>query len=103
MVVGLAITPFLFYAPASIVIDDNKITRAIKASARFIVGRFDYFVLWLVIAIALLTVFDFIFIAIGGSVLSRYLMLIVNSLFILPFLVLLQSELYMKRFKLLGR
>ena len=103
VLVGLVITPFLFYAPASIVIDDNKIPRAIKASARFLVGRFDYFLLWLVIAIALLTVFDFVFIAIGGSVLSRYLMLIVNSLFILPFLVLLQSELYMKRFKLLGR
>ena len=101
--VCLAITPFLFYAPASIVIDGNKIIRAMKASAKFVARRFDYFALWLVIAIALLTLFDFVFIAIGGSVLSRYLMLIVNSLFILPFLVLLQSELYMKRFKLLGR
>ena len=100
---GLAITPFLFYAPASIVIDDNKITRAIKASVKFVIGRFDYFLLWLVIAIVLLTAFDFLSIVIGGSVLSRYLMLVVNSLFILPFLVLLQSELYMKRFKLLGR
>ena len=103
ILVGLAITPFLFYAPASIVIDDNKITRAIKASVKFVIGRFDYFLLWLVIAIVLLTAFDFLSIVIGGSVLSRYLMLVINSLFILPFLVLLQSELYMKRFKLLGR
>ena len=103
VLVGLAITPFLFYAPASIVIDDNNIMRAIRASIKFFSRKFDYFLLWLVIAIALITAFDFIFIAIGGSVLSRYLMLVVNSLFILPFLVLLQSELYMKRFKLLGR
>jgi hypothetical protein len=34
---------------------------------------------------------------------SRYAMLIFSSLFILPFLVLLQSEFYMSRFKLLKR
>ena len=99
----LAITPFLFYAPASIVIDGNRITRAIRASAKFFVERFDYFVLWIAVAIILLTCFDFVFITIGGAMLSRYLMLVFDSLFILPFLVLLQSELYMKRFRLLKR
>lgn len=102
-VAGLAITPFLFYAPASMVIDDNRIPRAIMSSLRFFVSRFDYFVLWLLIAVALLTLFDFIFIAVGGPLMSRYYMLAFDSIFILPFLVLLQSELYMKRFRLLKR
>jgi hypothetical protein len=101
--VGLALAPLFFYSPASIVIDDNKILRAMKASAKFFIRRFDYTLLWLVLSILLLTAFDFIFITIGGAMLSRYLMLMFNSLFILPFLVLLQSELYMKRFKLLSR
>lgn len=102
-IVGLIITPFLFYAPASIVIDENRIGHAIDASLSFFFKRFDYFVMWLVLAIVLITVFDFIFIAVGGTVASRYIMLVFNSLFILPFLVLLQSEIYMSRFKLLKR
>ncbi len=100
---ALALTPLLFYAPASIVIDDYGISRAVKASARFFVRRFDYFLLWLAIAIVLVTLFDFVFIEISGTSLSRYAMLVFNSLFILPFLVVLQSELYMKRFPLMKR
>lgn len=102
-IVGLIITPFMFYAPSSIVIDENRITRAVRASLRFFFRQFGYFLAWLVIAIVLLTVSDGIFIAITGTLLSRYYMLIFSSIFILPFLVLLQGELYMSRFKLLKR
>lgn len=101
--VVLALTPFLFYAPSSIVIDDLSIIRSIKASLKFFVKRFDYFLLWLVLAIIVITFFDFIFIVGTGTIISRYLMLVVNSLFILPFFVVLQSEMYLKRFPLLKR
>ncbi len=99
----LAITPFVFYAPASIVIDENRILRSLKASVSFFFRRFDYFLLWLFLAIVLITFFDFVFIAASGTVYSRYALLVFNSLFILPFLVVLQSEMYMKRFRLLKR
>jgi hypothetical protein len=102
-IVVLALTPFLFYAPSSIVIDDFGVIRSIKASLKFFVKRFDYFLLWLVLAILVITFFDFIFIVGTGTVISRYLMLVVNSLFILPFFVVLQSEMYLKRFPLLKR
>lgn len=101
--VALVITPFVFYAPSSIVIDDSKLVRSVRASLKFFTSRFDYFIAWLVIAIVLITVFDFIFITVSGTALSGYAMLIFSSLFILPFLVLLQGELYMSRFKLLKR
>ncbi|MGC8651652.1 MAG: hypothetical protein ACP5UH_00140 [Candidatus Micrarchaeia archaeon] len=99
----LVVTPFVFYAPASIVIDDNKVLRSFRASVSFFFRRFDYFILWLFLAIALITLFDFVFIAASGTVYSRYAMLVFNSLFILPFLAVLQSEMYMKRFRLLKR
>lgn len=102
-VVALALTPFLFYAPSSIVIDDYSIGNAIKASLRFFTKRFDYFLVWLGIAIVLITFFDFVFIVTTGTMLSRYVMLVFNSLFILPFLAVLQSEMYVKRFPLLKR
>ena len=102
-VVALLITPFLFYAPSSIVIDDANLFRAIRAGTKFFTKRLDYFVAWLVIAIVIITLFDFVFILVAGTALSRYAMLIFSSLFILPFLVLLQGEFYMSRFKLLKR
>lgn len=99
-IAGLILTPFFFYAPSSIVIDENKTTRAIKASLKFFFKRFEYFLLWIALAIVLITFFDFIFIAIGGQF-SMYIMLIFSSLFVMPFLVVLQSEFYMKKFALL--
>lgn len=100
-IVALAITPFVFYAPASVVIDDNKLSRSIRASLKFFTKNIGYALAWTAIAIAVLTLFDFVFIAVSGTALSRYSMLIFSSLFILPFLVLMQGELYMSRFKLL--
>ncbi|MEM0149794.1 MAG: hypothetical protein QXW10_02775 [Candidatus Micrarchaeaceae archaeon] len=99
----LIATPFVFYAPASIVIDESRVARALKASFVFFFRRFDYFLLWLSIAIIAITFFDYIFIIGTGTIYSRYVMLIFNSILILPFLVVLQSEMYMKRFKLLKR
>ena len=102
-VVGLVITPAFFYAPSSIVIDDNRALNAMRSSTRFFAGKFGYFVLWILVAVALLSGFDFLFIAVGGTLISRYVMLVFSSLFILPFLVVLQSESYMNRFKMLKR
>ncbi len=105
-IVGLVLAPFFFYAPASIVIDDSKILRAFKKSAIFFVKRIDYVLLWLVVGIALLSIFDIVFTLVGGQSalgieVSSIALLIFNSLFIIPFMVVLQSELYMKRFPLL--
>ena len=102
-IVGLAFIPFFFYAPSSIVIDDRGIWQAMRASVSYFVKRFDYFLLWLVIAIIIITLFDLVFITVSGTVISRYAMLFFDSLFILPFLVVLQSQMYMKRFALLKR
>ena len=100
---ALVVSPIFFYAPSSIVIDDNRVPNAMRSSIRFFKGKPGYFVLWLAVAVALLSVFDYLFIFLGGTTVSRYVMLIFSSLFILPFLVVLQTESYMNRFKLLKR
>ncbi len=100
-VVALLLTPFFFYTPSSIVVDDCKLGKAFGSGLKFFRKRPDYFVAWMAIAIILITLFDFIFIAVAGTIISRYAMLVFSSVFILPFLVLLQGELYVSRFKLL--
>jgi hypothetical protein len=100
-IAALLMAPLVFYAPSSIVIDDNGIVRSMRASARFFFRRLDYFAAWIVIAVVLLTIIDAVMIPLTGTMLSRYLMLAVSSLFVLPFLMLLQGESYMSRFGLL--
>jgi hypothetical protein len=102
-VVGLVVSPFFFYSPSSIVIDEKGVIRSLYSSAAFFFKRFDYVLLWLFIGIVAITIFDFIFITISGTLISRYAMLVFDSFFVLPFLAMLQSECYMKRFALLKR
>ena len=102
-VAGLIFIPLFFYAPSSIVIDESGIWHSMKASAMFFFKRFDYFLLWLALSFVIISVFDLIFIMASGTLVSRYAMLVFDSLFILPFLVVLQSQMYMKRFALLKR
>ena len=105
-VISLVLSPLILFGSASIVIDENKIFRAIKSSAIFFTKRIDYSLLAIAVTIALLTFFDFIFDAAGGTsatgvVVATYAMLIFSSLFILPFIIVLESEMYVKRFPLL--
>lgn len=99
--VGIALMPLFFYAPSAIVIDEHKLRPAIRAGMRFFIKKPSYVLLWVAVAILGITIFDFIFITITGTVISRYLMLIFNGFILLPFLVVLQSQMYMKRFPLL--
>ena len=72
-----------------------------KASYAFFVKRFDYFVIWIVVAILLFSILDIVFIHAFGTMASRYVMLIVSSVFVLPILMLMQGEMYLNRFGLL--
>ncbi len=106
-IILLCLIPIFFYAPSSIVIDDLKIMTGIRKGISVFIKRIDYFLLWLFISVILVAFFDFIFILINNyfafpTIVSIFTMLIFNSVFILPFIVILQAELYMKRFALLN-
>lgn len=91
----------MFYAPSAIVVDEQRMGRALKNSVRLVVKDPLYFVIWLVAITVLLSVVDAAAIFATGTFLSRYIVLLVSSLFILPFFVIFQAEAYMKRFPIL--
>ena len=101
-IVGLALTPFVFYAPASIVMEDSRIGRAMKRSAKFFVSGFGYFLIWLAMAIAAITLINLLFITAVPSF-SEYLSIILNSVLVMPFLIVFQSEAYLKKFPMMRR
>ena len=100
-IVGFVLFMLIFYAPTAIVIDGKRIGIALRDSARLVLREPQYFIIWFLLITAVVTVLDFVFIHLFGTFVSMYLLLAVNSLFVLPYFVIYQAEAYMKRFAIL--
>lgn len=100
--VTLIVSMGLFYVPAAIVIDDMRPFRALQASFRHIYRKPMLFLLWLVIALLALVVLDAIFISLKGAIpFTRHILLILNSLVLVPFLIVLQTQIYLTKYTIL--
>jgi hypothetical protein len=99
-IVGFFGFVFVFYAPSAIVMEDKKIIRSMIDSVRLVVSAPQYFLLWLVLLVVIISLLDSVFIITVAQI-SRYIMLVITSLFILPYFVILMTESYMKRFPIL--
>ncbi len=102
-VVGFFGFALIFYAPSAIVVDDKRIWRAVKDSAKLMAGAPQYFMLWLTLITVTVSVLDFVLIALSGTLFSQYILLVVNSLFVLPYFIIFQAEAYMRKFPMLRR
>ena len=92
----------LFYAPTAIVIDEQRPYIAMKSSLSMIRKQFVYFALIVVLGMAALSLADGVFILLRGIVpYARYLVLVVNALLILPFLIMLQVQVYLTKYTIL--
>jgi hypothetical protein len=99
-IVGFFGFVFVFYAPSAIVMEDKKIIRSMIDSVRLVVSAPQYFLLWLVLLVVIISLLDSVFIITVAQI-SRYIMLVITSLFILPYFVILMTESYMKKFPIL--
>lgn len=102
-IVGFFLFILIFYAPASIVINDSGVLRSMKQSLLLVAKRPLYFLLWIALIVLSVSILDFLVIHIVGAPFASYIMLILNSLFIVPYFVIMQAEAYMRRFSILGR
>ena len=105
----------LFYAPAAVVIDDLRPVEALKMSLYMIRRKFLLFVLWLLVGFILLSVIDEVFILLPPVLTSimnsfgvaidvtwgRYVVLVLNSMLVMPFLVILQTQSYLTKYTIL--
>jgi len=91
----------LFYAPAALVIDDLRPYRAAQKSVSMIISKLPYFLLWLVIAFVLLAVIDFAALALLPHKVGSLAVLLLNSLLLMPFLIVLQTQIYMSKYTIL--
>lgn len=100
-IVGFFGFMLLFYAPTAMVIDNKKMVRAIKDSAKLVTREPQYFLFWVFLLFVVLSVVDAFAIGLSGTLVSRYIVLLLSSLVILPFFVIYQAEAYMKRFSII--
>ncbi len=99
--VGFFLFMAIFYAPTAIVIDNKQIGAALKRSVAMVIKEPLYFMTWLVTLTVVVSVLDYVFVALTGTLLSSYILLVVNSLFVLPYFIIYQAEAYMRRFSIL--
>lgn len=99
---ALIISLPLFYAPTAMVIDEQRPITAMKTSLFMIRRRFKYFIMWLIFGIALLSLTDAIFILLEDVIpFSQFLVLVINSMIVLPFLIMLQVQIYLTKYTIL--
>jgi hypothetical protein len=91
----------LFYAPAGLVIDELRPWRAAEKSFKMVFSKFHYFLLWLVISFVLLSVLDFLFLNVLEHKVGSLAVLLINSLVLMPFLIVLQTQIYISKYTIL--
>jgi hypothetical protein len=88
-----------FFVPQAMVIDGMRLGRAIDASFSMVKAKFADVLLWMLLGAIMLTVSELLFFLLPHPF-GSYLVLLVNSLFVIPFLVIYQAQIYMKKYAL---
>jgi len=91
-------TLFFFFVPA-IVIDGHETLNAFRASFSVVMAKPLFVIMWLAIALALFLIFGMIAYALP-TFLTQYTLLLFNSVIILPFLLVLSTQMYMEKYPL---
>ncbi|MCX8174852.1 MAG: hypothetical protein N3E51_01460 [Candidatus Micrarchaeota archaeon] len=91
----------LFYAPAGLVIDELRPFRAAEKSFKMVFSKLNYFLLWIFVALALLVALDYAFLSLLPYRLGSFAAVVANSLVIMPFLIVLQTQIYLSKYTIL--
>ena len=90
----------LFFVAPAVVIDNSGLIEAIGKSVDLAFRKPLYIIFWFVSVLVILSLFKVFFDLFLPSFVSGYLLLILNSLFILPFFTILQTQMYMEKYPL---
>lgn len=95
MVLGIA----LFFVPPAVVIDGMRPWHAIRASAVLAVKKLPHVLFWAILGLFAITVAEAIFLFLPYPF-GVYLAMLFNSVVLMPFLVIYQTFIYMKKYPL---
>ena len=75
--------------------------RAAQKSVSMIISKFPYFLMWAVIAFVLLALFDGLALALLPHKIGSLAGVLINSVVLRPFLIVLQTQVYMSKYTIL--
>jgi len=90
----------LFFVPPAVVIDHSDTPTAIKRSVKMALRIPHMILIWTVFSLVVLSVVKVFADVLFSSPYSGYFVLVINSLFVLPFLIVLQTHMYMEKYPL---
>jgi len=98
----LILSFLLFFVAPAVVIDNSNTPRAMKRSAKMAMEKPIYVFLWAVTGFVMISITELVGLLLFSSPFGQFFVLLVNSFFILPFLVVLQTMMYMEKYPLSG-
>lgn len=93
----LLVLPF-FYCPSAIVVDELRPWRAIQRSFNFAISKFPLFLMWIAIGFVIIAATELVFFAFLPQDFAVYAVLAVAALFTMPFLLILQTQIYLSKY-----
>ena len=101
-ILALIVSIPFFYAPAGLVIDDLSPGRALTKSTKQVLGNIPLFILWILIGVIMLSILDVIFLSLNLGGVGSFMVIILNSLIVMPFLIVLQTQMYLKKYSIIS-
>lgn len=98
-VLSFAVSMLFFFSVPAIVIDERDTMNSLRASFRVVASKPLFVVLWLAIAFALILLSGIVAYLLPKFA-TQYAMMLFNSIVILPFLLVLSSQMYMEKYPL---
>jgi hypothetical protein len=96
----LVVSFVLFFVAPAVVIDNSDTPTAIRRSFAVAMKKPHMVAIWTLFAFVALSITEVFGNLIFSSPFSSYFTLLVNSLFVLPFLIVLQTQMYMEKYPL---
>ncbi len=97
---SLVLSFLLFFVAPAVVIDNSDTPSAIRRSVWMASRNPHLFVLWSCLALFVISVVKIVSDLLFSSPYSSYFVLLTNSLLILPYLIVLQTQMYMEKYPL---
>ena len=97
---SLVLSWLLFFVAPAVVIDNSSTPGAIRRSVSMALRNPHLLILWSFLALFVISIVKIAADAVFSSPFSSYFTLLVNSLLILPYLIVLQTQMYMEKYPL---
>ena len=97
---SLILSLLLFFVPPAVVIDNSDTPTAIRRSVSMVLRNPHFPLLWTFLSLLLLSLMKLLADLVFQSPYSGYFVLLVNSLLVMPFMTVLQTQMYMEKYPL---